>query len=108
MLGSCPVVTSYVWALLLVISKGCNPGQSPTLTTTVSRQDPLGSTLSSLKFLEPIGHFRSDKADNGWGMVVERVAMHCLPAHHYNLLIDKAAIHEVADVVRNALCCIEK
>lgn len=59
--------------------------------------------LLLVKCLEPLGHYRSDEPDNGWGRIADKVAVQGVKAHHYNLLIDKDAIQEVASIVRRAL-----
>lgn len=56
-----------------------------------------------IKCLEPMGHFYSDMPDNHWGKIADGVVVHGVAANHYSLLIDKAAIHQVADIVRCAL-----
>ena len=56
-----------------------------------------------IKCLEPIGHFYSDMPDNHWGKIADSVVVHGVAANHYSLLIDKAAIHRVAEIVRCAL-----
>lgn len=59
--------------------------------------------LLLIKCLEPIGHFYSDKSDNGWGEIADSVTVHNVAANHINLLIDKAAIRKVAEIVRHSL-----